>query len=269
MHVHHGPDARVERRADALQVARQAQEVGMRAIVLKSHEYPTAPLAYIVNQVIPNIAVFGSISLDLDVGGLNTYALETSAKLGAKVVWMPTLTSDNDMRKRNLAEKGITILDGEGKLFPVVVEILDIVKSYQMVLATGHLSVSEAFALVDEARSKGVSKMVITHPLSERLGAYLSLEEQSQMAEKGAFVEHCFNLTMPLAGRLNPMRIVEAVRAVGAEHCIMSTDFGQAHNPTPAEGMRMMIATMLRCGLTEKEMELVVKVNPAKLLSLD
>ena len=65
------------------------------------------------------------------------------------------------------------------------------------------------------------------------------------------------------------MRIVEAIRAVGAEHCVMSTDLGQAFNPTPAEGMRMMIAYMLRCGITEKEMELMVKVNPAKLLGLD
>jgi hypothetical protein len=241
----------------------------MRAIVLKSHEYPTAPLAYIVRQVIQDMAVFGSISLDFEVGGLNTHALETSAKLGAKVVWMPTFSSANDMRKRNIAEEGITILDKDGKLLPVVAEILDIIKSYQMVLATGHLSVSEAFALVDEARRKGVSKIVITHPLLKKLGAYLSLEKQRRMAEKGAFIEHCFSLTMPLMGRLDPMTIVKAIRAVGAEHCIMSTDLGQAYNPTPAEGMRMMIATMLRCGLSEKEIELMIKVNPAKLLGLD
>lgn len=138
-----------------------------------------------------------------------------------------------------------------------------------MVLATGHLSVSEAFALVDEARRKGVSKIVITHPLLKTLGAYLSLEKQRRMAAKGAFIEHCFSLTMPLMGRLDPMTIVKAIRAVGAEHCIMSTDLGQAYNPTPAEGMRMMIATMLKCGLSEKEIELMIKVNPAKLLGLD
>ena len=84
MHIHHGPDARVERRVDALQAALQAQEAGMRAIVLKSHEYPTTPLAYIVSQIVRNIAVLGSIALDLEVGGLNTHALEVSAKLGAK-----------------------------------------------------------------------------------------------------------------------------------------------------------------------------------------
>ena len=65
------------------------------------------------------------------------------------------------------------------------------------------------------------------------------------------------------------MTILEAVRSVGAERCIMSTDLGQAHNPAPAEGMRMAIATMLRCGLTEREIEVMIKANPAKLLGLD
>ncbi len=155
----------------ALQIALQAKEVGMRGIVLKSHDYPTAPVAHTVNQVVHDNAVLGSISLDLEVGGLNTHALEASAKIGAKVVWMPTFTSANDMRETGRDEKeGITILDAEGKLLPSVKNILDIVKSYRMVLATGHISVAEAFALVDEARRKGLPKVVITHPLLERLG---------------------------------------------------------------------------------------------------
>jgi len=89
------------------------------------------------------------------------------------------------------------------------------------------------------------------------------------MVEKGAFIEHCFAITLPLQARLDPMKIVETVRAVGAEHVVISTDLGQAWNPAPAEGMRMAIATMLRCGLSEQEIELMIKVNPAKLLDLD
>ena len=65
------------------------------------------------------------------------------------------------------------------------------------------------------------------------------------------------------------MEIVEAVRALGAEHCIMTTDLGQGWNPPPAVGMRMMIATLLRCGLREEEIELLIKVNSAKLLGLN
>ena len=269
MHVHHAPDARIERRLDALQIALQAQEAGMKAVVLKNHDYPTAPLAYIVNQVVPDIAVIGSICLNFQVGGLNAYAVEASAKLGAKVVWMPTFDSANDMRKKGLIEDGVTIFDKEGKLVSSVEEILDIIRNYRMVLATGHISAPEAFAVVDKAREKGILKIVVTHPMLKALGAYLNPDEQRRMVEMGAFIEHCFGITMPLEERLDPMKMVEAIRAVGAEHCIMSTDFGQDFNPAPAEGMRMMIATMLKCSLTEKEIELMVKINPARLLELD
>ncbi|MFC1909142.1 DUF6282 family protein [Chloroflexota bacterium] len=268
-HIHHGPDIKMERRVDALQAARQAQEVGMRAIVLKNHAYPTASLAYILNLVVPDIAVFGSITLDFEAGGLNTYALEASARLGAKIVWMPTVSSANDMKRRNPPEEGTDILNEDGNLLPVVDEILDIVKNYGMVLATGHISAPESFALVDAAVKKDVGKIVVTHPLMEWFGACLSLEEQGQMVEKGAFLEHTFVPVLPLSERLDPMKIVESVKSVGAEHCILSTDLGQNFNLAPAEGMRMMIATMLRCGLTEEEIELMVKVNPARLLGLD
>ncbi len=267
IHVHYGPDPKVERRVDVLQGARQAQEAGMRAIVVKCHDYPTAPVALVVSQIVPNIAIIGGITLNRASGGLSPYVVETSARLGAKIVWMPTVDSANDMRIRGVTGEGITILDAKGKLLPAVGEILDIIKKYRMVLATGHLSTQEAFALVDEARRKGLPKILITHPIGRRMGDYYSLDEQRQMVEKGAFLEHCFGVT--LHWRLDPMVIVEAIRAIGAEHCIMSTDLGQAFNPTPAEGMRMMIAYMLKCGLTEKEMEIMVKENPAKLLGLD
>ena len=268
MHLHHSPDAHIRRRVDALQAAIQAEEAGMKAIVLKNHDYPTAPLAQIVSQHVRNLTVLGSLSLDFAVGGLNPSAVETSALLGAKVVWMPTFSSANDREKLGFIGEGIKIVDEKGKIVPAVQQILDIIKNHDMVLATGHVSAAEAFALVDEARKKGLEKIVVTHPLETRIGATLSIEEQQQMADKGAFIEHCFLATMPLGDRLDPMRIVEAVRAVTAQRCILTTDLGQDWNPPPAEGMRMMVATLLRCQLSIEEIELMIKVNPAKLLGL-
>lgn len=267
IHIHNGPDAISARRVDALQGAIQAQEAGMKAIVLKGHEYPTAPVAYIVSQVVPDIIVLGSITLNREVGGLNTSAVETSAKLGAKVAWMPTRSSTFELGNGSFNKNGISILDAKGKLLPVVGDILDIIKSYRMVLATGHLPVAEAFAVVDEAVKKGLPQIVATHPTGLKVGSYFSLEEQQRMAGKGAFIEHCFGTT--LHWKLDPMAMVEAIRSVGAERCILSTDLGQAFNPTPTEGMRMMIAYMLRCGLSEKDIEIMVKTNPARLLGLD
>lgn len=271
MHMHTGPDPRVERRLDALPTARQAREAGMRAIVLKSHEYSTAPLASVLNQVVPEVTTIGSICLNYEIGGLNPYAVETSARLGAKVVWMPTLSIAADIKKHGLRGEGISLLDDEGKLLPVVQEILAIIKRYNLVLATGHVSVAESFALVEAAHKAGVTRIVITHPLLEEVGAHLNLEQQQQMVGQGAFIEYCFVNTMPAmpVKSVHPREMAQAIKTIGAEHCILSTDFGQAFNPAPAEGMRMAIATMLLFKLTEKEVELMVKVNPARLLGLD
>ncbi|MBI2856816.1 MAG: cytosolic protein, partial [Chloroflexi bacterium] len=244
MHVHHGPDVHIPRCVDAAQAALQADKAGMRAIVLKSHDYPTTPLAQVVNRRVHQLTVFGSLTLDYSVGGLNPQAVETSALLGARVLWMPTFSSANDREKLGFRGEGIRIVDGEGQVLPVVRQILDIIKKHDMVLATGHVSAPEAFALVDEARRTGLTRIVVTHPLGQRTGATLGLDEQRRMADKGVFIEHCFGCTLPLGGRLEPVKIVEAVRAVGAEHCILSTDLGQDWNPPPAEGMRMMIGTL-------------------------
>ncbi len=268
MHVHHGPDAHIRRRVDALQAALQAEQAGMRAIVLKNHDYPTAPLASIVGQHVHNLTVFGSLCLDFAIGGLNPVAVETSAILGARVVWMPTFSSANDHQKLKIKGEGIKITDSKGKLLPEVQAILDIIKSKDMVLATGHVSAAESFALVDEARQQGLTKIVVTHPLATRIGATLTVEQQQQMADKGAFIEHCFLCTLPLGDRLDPKEMAAAIKAVGAEHCIMSTDMGQEWNPPPAEGMRMIVSTLLQCKISAKEIELMVKVNPARLLGL-
>ena len=275
MHVHHGPDSLLERRLDALETAKQAREFDMKGIILKSHDYPTAALAHLVNQLVPEVYTFGSLCLDYESGGLNTFAVEASAKLGARVVWMPTFSAANsrskaaDILRIKLPGKGITILQ-ENKLVPEVTDILHTIKAHDMILASGHLSPREIFALIKEAKLIGLSKIIITHPLEQGIvDETLDVEAQQQLANEGAFIEHCFLTLMPTGGKLNPRQMVAAVRAVGAEHCIMSTDFGQIYHPPAPEGMRMFIGTMLRYGLTQAEIELMVKTNPARLLGLD
>jgi hypothetical protein len=267
MHIHHGPDARVERRVDAAQAALQAQAAGMRAIVLKSHDYPTAPVACLAGQLAPKVDVLGSLSLDEEVGGLNPAAVEASARLGAKVVWMPTFSAANNRRYKG-EEGGISILDDRGRMLPVVGEILELIKQHQLVLASGHLSAREVAVLVKEAASRGLTRIVVTHPSEPSVGTLMGIGQQCELAAQGAYMEHCFGSTLPGGARVDPLSLVEQVRAVGAERCILSTDLGQAHNPAPAEGMRMAIGCLLRWGLSDREINLLVKDNPAQLLGL-
>lgn len=134
--------------------------------------------------------------------------------------------------------------------------------------------IADANEVALQAKNIGMKGVVLkshtypTAPLAQMAGTSLDLRFQKELAERGAFIEHCFVATMPLYGRLNPLQIVEAIRFVGAEKCLLSTDFGQLPNPPPWEGMRMMLVTLLQCGLSEKELHILVKENPYRFLNL-
>ena len=267
IHVHFGPDPRVERRAGALETARRAAELGMRALVLKSHEYPTMPVAATVQPLVPEVQLIGGVSLDEEVGGLNPHAVEASARMGAKVVWMPTFSAAADHARRGV-EGGIPVMEEGGRLRPEVYPVLEVVKRYDMVLCTGHLAPQESLAVVAEARGMGIHRLVVTHASLIHRWMGMTVEQMRELARLGAFIEHSINVIMPLREAMPPRELAAMVRAVGAESCILSTDFGQAFHPIPPEGMRMAIGTMLHAGLDEMEVGLMVKDNPARLLGL-
>jgi len=268
IHIHVGPDPIRRRRVTAYEAAIQARDAGMRGIVLKSHHYVTTPITTLIRQFVPEIELFGGLALDEDVGGLNPIAVKMAGRIGTKIVWMPTFSSRCDLERRGIKGKGISLLDDNGKLLPTITEILKFIKQYDMTLATGHISTPEIFALLKEVKVVGVQRTIITHPLSTNVGCNATIEEQKRMVEEGAFIEHCFVATMPATGRLDPAKMAEAIKTVGAENCIMSTDFGQIVNPPPAEGMRMFIETMIRYGLSEDEIIKMIRYNPAKVLGL-
>ncbi len=274
MHLHIGPDE-MPARVDAIEAAEQAADAGMKAIVLKNHSYPTTPVAVTAGDLIPEVKVFGSICLDYEIGGLNIDALERHASLGAKVVWMPTFSSANSRAKMrelglNLEGEGFSILNGEGKLVPEIGPILEIVKEYEMVLASGHMSPEEIFALVEEAKGRDINRIVITHPSDgEFMEKTLSVEELRRLARMGAFIEQTIVTLLPTEFCHNPKERVETIKAIGAGHCIMSTDLGQYWNLPPAEGMRFFMAILLRNGLSEKDIEVMAKGNPSALLDLN
>jgi hypothetical protein len=273
MHLHPGPDA-FKCRVDALEAANQAKQAGMKAIVLKNHYYPTAPLAMMINQLVPDFTTIGSLCLDQEMGGLNADAVEYAGKTGARVVWMPTFSSANSRSKMRalglpLQGEGFSILDAEGKLVPEITPILKIIKQYDMVLASGHISPAETFALEKEARKLGINKFVVTHPLDhEFFTQAFSKQDLVQLTQNGAFIECTFIAFLASEFRHDPAHMVDIIKTVGAGQCIVSTDLGQSFNPLPVEGLRMFIVTLLKYGVTEDEINLMIRINPAKLLGL-
>jgi hypothetical protein len=230
MHLHPGTDAFC--RIDALETARQARQARMKAIVIKDHFFPTAPLATMVNRLVPDFNVIGSICLDYEIGGLNAHAVEHSAKAGARVVWMPTFSSATSRAKMRdlgvpLEGQGFSILDSNGKLLPEIDPILAVIKKYDMVLASGHMSPAETFALEKEARRLGINKFIVTHPLDHEFFIQaFNKNDLVQLAENGAFIECTFIALLASEFRHDPAEMVDLIRTVGAGRCIVSTDLG-------------------------------------------
>ena len=238
--IHAGPEPEGERRTDYLEAGRDAYEVEMAGFVLMKHRHPTALAAYALNRMYPGFHAAGSIVLNTSVGGLNPDAVEAAAKLGAKVVWMPTQD----------AEK-IRLIDA-----PDAVEaVLEVAKSFGMTVASTHASFADTVMLARLAKSVGLERLVVTNPLS-RFGA----DEGSQLLSHDLYVELPF--LSYYDGQDAGGRLRADIEKVGADRCIVSTDFGQWTNPPPAEGMRMAIAAMLDAGMGEAAITRVVRTNP-------
>lgn len=269
MHVHVAPDPAWDRRLNTLETAEYAAQGGMRAFVAKSFYYPTTTESLIASQVVGDVTAFGSITIGYGTtGGLEHAAqtIENHAKIGCKVIWFPAFDAAYCRAGIGMSG-GITILDENGRLKKEAVDILDVIKQYNMVLCKGHMSFAETGALFAEAANKGITKLVNTHPLSDSWGKFTP-EQIRTLAGMGAYTELVFGNLMPRLGSLDPSDYVDLVHELGAERCIMSTDLAQCMDPTPAEGMRFFIGTMLQFGCTEQEIEWMVKKNPAGLLDL-
>lgn len=279
LHLHASSDI-FERPLTYAQSAKMARDVGYRAILFKSHFFPNMFLLEAVKEMVPGIHLFGGITLNLSVGGINPEAVYAAIQLGCKEVKMPTVHSKRHVElfgkhypwseKVTLGSreaKPITIFNENNECIPEVYEILEMIADANIILGTAHLTKPEIFALTKEARQVGVKKVVITHADIDTVS--LSVEEQKQLADMGAFIEHSLTPCLPHRQRLDPREIVHAIKETGASRCIMSSDLGQYHNPLPIEGMRMFIELMEKLGVTEEEINTMTRLNPAKLVDLE
>jgi len=263
LHVHAGPDVR-PRKMDAVALARAAKAAGMRAVLLKSHHTITADLAQIVEEVVGGIRIFGGVTLNDAVGGLNPEAVRAAIALGAKEIFMPTQSAAHQ-RRHDGKVGGITILDEAGRVRDEVRRILDLVAQADVILGTCHLSSEEILILVRTARQAGVRKVLVSHP--ELHGLAIPLAMQQEMASEGAFFER-----MHVHGNsvTDWSRLAEIMRAVGIERTVLVTDLGRAdYAVDPIQGMGEFLDRLADQGFSQAEIDLMARRTPARLLGLD
>ena len=282
LQVHVAPDV-IERRIDDVGLAEEFLARGLKGFVLKSHYIPTAERAKVVCRAVPGIQAFGALTLNHSIGGLNPVAVELAGRSGAKIVWMPTVDAANETAgrvdgpstklpfwakiQRELAADGIapeplTVLDENGKVNEATRRCLELIGRHNMILATGHLGRHEIFPLVRTAREMKLQRVLVTH--AEFPSQNFSAEEQVELADAGAFIEHCF--TTMHTGKAPWDAVLNSIRKVGPERCVLSTDLGQTINPPVAEGFAMFAQTLLDAGFSTEQIRRMAVTNPGALI---
>jgi len=284
LHVHSAPDV-IPRCQTDIEVARAFKKEGLAGFVIKSHYTPTAERASLVQALVPDVEVIGSICLNASVGGLNAAAVEVAARAGAKVVWLPTVDSVNDRERYeaqtdkskapfwvgiNSALNGqgvgtppVRVIDDGGEVLPELLEVLSVVAAHNLILATGHLSRTEIFAVVDAALAQAVNRIVITHP--DLPAQKLSPRDQAELAERGCWIEHTLNSVY--SGKADWQGVIEAVRTVGLAHSFLSSDLGKPSLPHISEGMALFAQLFLGAGFNRDEVHRLTVTNPTQLLA--
>ena len=282
LQVHVGPDV-IARRIDDIDCAKEFLSRGMKGFVLKSHYIQTGERAQVVTKAVPGSRVYGALTLNHSVGGFNPVAVELAGRTGCKIVWMPTVDAQNETAgrldggsaklpfwakiQRELAAEGISppplsAIDESGRLVEPVRRCLERIAKHNMILATGHLGRLEIFALVRAAKEMGLRKVVVTH--AEFPSQNLTGDEQKELADLGAIIEHCFTTTH--TGKAPRDTAFANIRKAGVSRAVIATDLGQTINPPVAEGFAMFAQRLLDAGFTAAEVRTMAVTNPTRLV---
>lgn len=287
LHVHSAPDV-LPRKLDDLEMAQRVIASGMAGYAMKSHYFCTAERATLSKKLYPECDSIGTITLNGSVGGINPMAVEMAARAGARLVWFPTcdgayeqahtFTGDPnkklpfwasivlEMKKEGISAPPISILDKDGQLTEDTHKVLDVIARHDLILATGHLSHEETFALVKSAAEEHhVKNMIISHV--DFPTTYYEIDEQKKLAEYGAYMEHCY--TTYATKKVDFAVTLEMIKAMGPEHVVLSTDLGQSTGIYPDEGLEAFADSLYENGFTAEQVRRMTVYNAGKLLGKD
>ncbi len=275
IHVHAAPDTKA-RLLTEIEVVEQAKAAGFRGIMFKSNDFSCHDRAFLIDQMIDGIGVWGSVCMNDVVGNrvnpiVARKAVGTTGKL-CRCIWMPTQNAEYQIK--TYKQKGavsIPVLDN-GKVLPEVVEVMEICAEHDIIFASGHSGPEETLVLAQKAREVGVKKFVVTHANS---GIWTMTHDQIRKAiDLGAFVEYSYitNLWGPGTGLPDFKRQSDAefcaFAAIDPSRSFVTTDLGQVGMPSPVTGMLTCIKALEKAGLSSAQIDMLTKTNPAHLVGL-
>jgi hypothetical protein len=225
-------------------------------------------MVYMVRKLVPGMEVFGGIDLNLTVGGINPAAVEHMTRVSGgwgRLVWMSTFDAENQVRFSKENRPFVTVSRGDD-LTPEVKQVIGLIAKHNLVLATGHVAPREGLMMLREGRRQGVQHMVVTHAINPPVS--MTVDQMQEAAKLGAFIEFTGSSLASADADARMSRFAEAIRKVGPEFCILSSDLGQQGNPLPPDGFGAFLVALRGKGFSVQEVERMAKQNPARLLGL-
>jgi hypothetical protein len=269
-HAHSGPDG-VPRAIDADDLARLAKQRGMRGLVLKNHWEPTDSLAYVLRKEVPGLEIFGGIALNLSVGGMNPEAVKHMILMKGgwgRIVWLPTFDSENSVRSAS-ENRPFVAVSKDGHLLSEVLQVIDLIAQHpEIVLETGHISPEEGLMVVREAKQRGLKHVVVTHAM--RAPVWMKIPQMQEAAHDGAYIEFVYSALTGAKPDNTIEEYAKAIRDIGPKYCILATDLGgvAAGRPSHPDGMLMFMEALRKEGLSQADVDMMSKTNPALMLGL-
>jgi len=232
LHVHAAPSL-LPRHGNDAQTAAAERAVGFDTVVLKAHEGSTVERAAALGA-----GVFGGIVLNSPVGGANPDAVEVAARLGGRVVWMPTVSAPNHKLgaaspelsvHRGFELRAVPVVDEAGHLLPAWHDVLDVVAEHDLLLASGHLAAAETVELFTEAKRRGVQRLMVNHPLM----AFLHWSDEAAAALQALDVHLELGILPDLLGDADHASL-NLTAGYPSSLLAFGGDLGHAHHPGPA-----------------------------------
>ena len=275
-HTHCAPDV-FGRSIDDDESAQGYMARKAEAVVLKNHVTSTGDRAWLLRKRNPGIKAFGGVVLNGPAGGINPEAVQWSWRMQGglgRVVWFPTFDADNHVKHFKDAPEGIKVVGPDGKVLPAVREVLKVCAQQKLVVCTGHASPDQALALIEAARDAGCDRIVVTHAEFEVVN--MNVDQMKRAAAMGAKMEIC--AMGPLMGpqahlpwmrhwrQVTYKESADHIKAVGAQHFLLSTDLGQTGNPAQWDGYAMLVSGLMGQGITREQVVTMGREVPGKLL---
>lgn len=279
LHVHAGPSV-ANRAVDAADMLKEAIVAGYRGFLVKDHYFPSCMGVKMVQEHCDSqgVEIYSSMALNNSMGLFNALALDAAINMGAKIIYFPTVSSKNHIDhhkgtfvgsgKMSVPESPVVYVDENGVMDPAAVECLKLIAEKDVILGTGHGTAWEIDHLVEKAVELGVKRILVNHP-QFHIGA--TYEQMTKWAKMGAYIELnvCVFTSGSKLGSLDDQVIADMLKAVPLSNIILDSDMGQNGNGSPVEGMYRFIRLLMdKFGLSEADINLIAKENPAKLLGL-